>query len=845
MKAKLLLTLLFVVVTAYANIGGLAFKSSDELINQRTSAQLNLSKMGVSGSFQIEFDVSIWNADKFGYIFSFKLPSQKVVNFVHVHYRNSANSHFELTIPAENKAAIISVPKNQLGRSHWIPIIVSFDAEKNEVSITCKDKQLVLETELENDCSKGEFVFGRSTQYIEVVRMAIRNLHITSKSNNKEIFIPLTQKEGTEIHDVRKRIVGVVENPCWLISDHLHWSQIGFATCHYNSGIAFDSIRQEVHVLSDDSVFTFSSRDEIFSAKPFEKLIDLSKYYREAVYNPIQDNIFVYHYGNREIGDNMLSVSKADSSEKYYEIINSIGKRHHHGSYFNPTDTALYVFGGYGSFSYYNKLTKLDISESLWVDIPLKGDSIKPRFFTTMGEAYSPEEVFVFGGFGNPSGKQEMGGFHFYDLFLVNLSTGESKKIADFKNQIEENFVPLNQLVYIEKSNEIYVLGFTHQQVNATLQLYRISLNEKTIVRVADTIAMMSEKIQSNAFLFHDEKSSQLLCVVKEWSKELQASLRIYSLASPPQNELELYGQSYQVKTFLNILLVLLTLLIAGFLVFWLIKRKYKHDDTEVYDDSTDIIEEHHAINSLIYIPSPNSVYTFGGFAVFDNKGKDITYRFSVRLKHFFALVLLNSYSERGGLTSLDLCTALWPDKDAASAQNLRGVTANQLRAILKDIDGITLDKAENGKWVIQVDEPAHCDYVQIFMMLAQKKPFEISTLISTLSNGMFFPHIQTPWIDKFKSTFEALLLEILPKEINPLMEKLEFATVVKLTNVLLALEPLNDEFFAAKLSALLKLGKTIAAKQNFESYKNDYKQSYGNPITLDMKSYIERYAVK
>lgn len=826
-----------------SDVGGLAFKSSDELINQRTSARFDISDIGFRGSFSFTFNLSIWHPDKFGYIFSYVLPSNKVINLVHVHFRNNNNSQLELTIPSENKAAIIVVPKKQLGKSQWLPITVNFNNEGSLVTVLCNDKLIKLSTSLMNETKNGVLYFGRSDHNIDVVRMAIRNIDITQKSGNKSVNIPLNQKESMKIFDNNRNYVGDVENPSWLISDHLHWEAIGNTICQYNSGIAYDSKRNEISIFSLDSIINYSFEKQSFETSFFKNKTSIEKFYREAIYATSTDNSLVYHYGNAEIGDYVITRTNNQSVEKYFKIKESIGKKHHHAAIFNEIDSSLYCFGGYGSFSYYNKLTKLSLNNSSWIDIPLHGDTITPRFFTTMAQGPKVNEVFVFGGFGNPSGKQEMGGFHLFDLFKVNLKTGDCKKLADFNSQIQENFVALNQMIYFEKQQELYVLGFTHQKVNAKLQLYRISLKDYTIKSVADNIPMMSEKIQSSAFLYFDENNSQLICVVKEWMKETEAKLKIYTLASPPLNEDEVVD----IKGRSNYILLIalaggMTLLFIIYFYFSVRKNKGKK---KAHSDATDenVHDQADEDKCLTKVTKTNSIVTFGGFVVFDKSGKDITYRFSVRLKHFFTLLLLNTYSEREGLTSQEICSILWPDKDLSSAQNLRGVTANQLRAVLSDIEGIVMEKSQSGKWTIRINQPAFCDYIFVINVLSQSKSLDVTTLLQILSNGTFFPLIQTNWIDKFKSNFESLILELLPKEIPLMVERSEWSNLVKLMAVLLIYEPLNDEYIAIKLSALLKLGKTSSATQAYENYKFEYKKSYGNAISYDLRVFIDKHS--
>ena len=62
---------------------------------------------------------------------------------------------------------------------------------------------------------------------------------------------------------------------------------------------------------------------------------------------------------------------------------------------------------------------------------------------------------------------------------------------------------------------------------------------------------------------------------------------------------------------------------------------------------------------------------------------------FSAKLKQVFCLIL--QYSAEGGITSQRLSNVLWPGRPAANVKNSRGVTINNLRKALGELDGIEL----------------------------------------------------------------------------------------------------------------------------------------------------------
>ena len=55
---------------------------------------------------------------------------------------------------------------------------------------------------------------------------------------------------------------------------------------------------------------------------------------------------------------------------------------HHHNAFFEPEYDTLFLFGGYGNFSYSNKLFGYESVSDRWREIPFSkgGDQACPRF---------------------------------------------------------------------------------------------------------------------------------------------------------------------------------------------------------------------------------------------------------------------------------------------------------------------------------------------------------------------------------------------------------------------------------------------------------------------------------
>lgn len=107
-----------------------------------------------------------------------------------------------------------------------------------------------------------------------------------------------------------------------------------------------------------------------------------------------------------------------------------------HNAVISPVDSCLYIFGGYGEYRYLNNLIKYSPKTERWDTVSVN-DKIPPRYLASAG-FISPDSLLIFGGFGHPSGMQELGPGSYYDLFVLNPSTGATMKICDFKGRPEQ-----------------------------------------------------------------------------------------------------------------------------------------------------------------------------------------------------------------------------------------------------------------------------------------------------------------------------------------------------------------------------------------------------------------------
>ena len=108
---------------------------------------------------------------------------------------------------------------------------------------------------------------------------------------------------------------------------------------------------------------------------------------------------------------------------------------HHHNIFYNTQEDSIYLFGGYGAYSYHNTFLYYNKDSDKWQSSVFTGDRITPRFFSAIGPSDKPDEIFLFGGYGNESGNQVVGGKQYYDLYRINIKEHTKKMLGNTSRQ--------------------------------------------------------------------------------------------------------------------------------------------------------------------------------------------------------------------------------------------------------------------------------------------------------------------------------------------------------------------------------------------------------------------------
>jgi two-component SAPR family response regulator len=803
--------------------GGLKFHGSEQPIKQRTSYNVFGKKtIEFSGSFIIEFNLSLYPPTAFGYIL--RIKNEESDRIYHLFYDGQGNDLvFKLNEEGKNNLIVASMSREELLNMHWFKMQIAFDLANDSLKLTIHNKTFSAGNLKLPQRYHPIILFGKSDHIIDVPSFAIKDLAI---GNQEKYFFALNESEGNVVYDGNGKAFGEVSNPEWLVNDAYHWRYKASFNSQSVAGANYNPKKKEIYYFNRDSLFTYNVRSGSTSIKVFEPICPVKLKLGTNFIDSENDKLYSYepnieNYHGPTVASLDLNTYQwtAEGSEQL------ISPLHHHGSYFNPLTAQYAIFGGFGRMHYSKDFFLYDLKKQEWDTLTgFSGDFLSPRYFCSVGYRKETNAVYIFGGMGNESGEQTVGRKYYYDLYKVDLNTKHISKLWEIEWK-QDNMVPVRGMVILNDSS-FYTLCYPEHFSESLLKLYHFSMKDGKYEILGDSIPIRSDKITTNANLYYDSMLNNLYATVQEFDDDISSDLKIYSLAFPPLTAQELASYSKQKNNFTLLAVIFLTSLVAGiaYVVYKKLKRKINH----TAEDSPDgYVTDSEPNKTTTTRPRANSVYLFGDFTVRDRNNRDITYMFSAQLKQIFCLILQYSTTENG-IASQRLSMILWPDKPADKVKNSRGVTINHLRKVLGELDGIELIY-EKGFFKIEHSDAFYCDYVRCLQIISTSEVEKHrDELIQILSRGKFLQLSDHPLYDLLKEEMEKKLEPVLILEMEKSFTAELYETTIAFAEAITNIDPLNDAALTFQIRAMQRLKMNDEARLRYQAFVIEYKKVMG-----------------
>ena len=709
----------------------------------------------------------------------------------------------------------------------------AFDLQQDVLTIRIGDNEKKITSLGLKDTFCPHLFFGRYDYILDMPTFAIRNLKLEGDRSHSYTF-PLNENEGEEVHTSTGKVLGTVVNPVWLINGSYHWEKLFEYSFQTPSGITFEPDSQRLIIFSQDSLLTYNLLKRQPQKYSYSNKLPVKLQLATHFMNTTDGKLYVYELNNLPLGDATVAALDLNNQEwKQTGVAALPVQLHHHDGFWDETTGKYLVFGGFGNKRFNNTFLEYDIEADRWDTLSYSGDRIIPRYFSGMAVNKNREHIYVFGGMGNESGEQSVGRNYLHDLYLLDRKQQSVRRL--WQNASGHRLVVARDMILTPDEKYIYALCYPEYLSDTYLQLYRLTVDDGTMKALGDSIPMRSEEIMTNANLYYNSLTHEYYCTTTEFDKKGHTVIRTYVLSAPPVSldEIRSYGSRSSLEIrWLWIMAGIGVLLLAGGVLF--VRKKRGKQRNAVLESSSvlmsppvgrepdksvqgkETLAKEDFESSLV---RPNAVYLFGPFTVIDRNGRDITHLFSSRLRQVFIYILL--HSTHNGVLSASLNEVFWPDKPDDKVKNLKGVTINQIRKNLAELDGVELVHDKGYFRLVFTD--CYCDYFR-FRTLKNAEEVE-NELGILLMRGKFLDGMDAGMMDHFKQKVEEFLSSFLPLEIERLYQQHKYDAVIRFCNVLFRVDPVNELALAYGMHALNHTGSSQEAILQYSLFVREYRQ--------------------
>jgi DNA-binding SARP family transcriptional activator len=803
---------------------GLRFCSFEVDQDKRTGLNLTpQKKLDLPNGFTMQFDIQLRNLDQtFGYVF--RIIGNDSVNIDLVSDISSSEYIFSLVSGMKSLVQVRKADLKNFKVGSWAQIKLTYNFQKKQINLKINDWQKFVFFDSKKFKSIDVF-FGlnkhTSFSTTDVPPMTIRDILVLNEKN-EVIRNWKLEKHGTDrVYDECVNQKATCLNPVWEIDKHVKWQQkVHFVLPYISPQIAFDDDNERLFIVNRKSIIIYNANTEQIDSFKAIKGEAYNCRANQLVYDKSARKLISYSYDNN-------NPAKFDFKIKEWSNENNqivLPQFWHHSRYFDLKDSSLITIGGYGYHKYKGDVMKYSFKSKEWKQNDISAH-ISPRYLGSLG-SLGNGELLYFGGYGSKTGNQEEFPRNYYDLFKINSKTLEVKKLWEMSAP-NEHFANGNSLVINKEKEVFYNLSYSNTRYSTSIKLMELSIATPEYKILGDSILYKFKDIESYCDLFYCSKSKQLIAVTSV-SKNNASEINVYSIAYPPMQVKDVLQkeESALIWKWYYLLIVLVVIPI------YFLRKKFNKKNKNANNESLSKAVYTYTIPE--FEQKPSSINLLGQFLVIDKDGINKTGGFSPTISQILILIILYTVKNGQGISSQEMTDILWYDKDSDSARNNRNVNISKLRLILKDVGDIELINS-NGYWSVSFGKEVYCDYqnAKYFIDLINKQKVIDNVIVNEFlkiaSSGTLLPNFHDEWLDDYKGTYTNSLIETLTKLTYRDEIKNDFGLLLRISEVILLQDNIDEDAAKLKVYALYNLGKKGQAKQYYEKFMENYKSIMGS----------------
>jgi len=812
---------------------GLYLRSYDTYGSERTSLYLDDGRpFDVEHDFTVSFQMLVRsNEYEFGHILHLITDTGYPIYFSFV-----AGGKEELS-PAlifNKKIATLDFP---IERGEWQDVVLKVFICENKIEINYSERKKNIEVPLKN-IRKISVGFGQVQENPgDVAPVNIRNIKIVQDGNLTREW-RLEKHCGDTCYDEQRGAIARAKHAVWLIDKHIEWEPIYQNEIIGKLYITFDAREAHFYLVSSKEMEMLDETGALQRKIPIKKGYLAMQDPDYLLYDTISNEIISYSFNQC-----ITSFFSFETNAWSYNKSNwDVPRYYNHARCFNPLDSSYYFWGGYGLYQYRNALFRLKPQTGELEKVEYE-PQLEPRFASAM--AAVDDELYIFGGCGNDSGKQEFNSRFYSELHSINLKTRHSRLL--WKDTVCNSNVLMASTMYFNSvDSSFYGVSLDNGGV-----LWKIPI-KKPGYKVVSKPIHNHINYQDFHFSFYDSPSHKKMFLVMDFimSDRQTHKIFIYSINTPLLNEADIKQEIVIDKKVYSLYFIVIFLLLvsSGGVIFYR-SRKTKVQFVEsvskqVKGTQGGRKEEMAAFNDILFDGinycdrSHSSISLLGTFNVRDKAGNDITSNFTSRLRCLLILLILYTEKEEQGISATKIVDLLWHDKEERAARNNRNVALSQLRILLEKVGDIEFVSDANFlciKW----GEGVFCDYHEAFICFNEfrKRSMQDQNLLKRiwelLLYGPLLTNMNQTWLSDFKEIYSCHCVDFLKELLDVESQHNHYEMIVRIADIMFLHDPLNESALMAKCSVFLAQGRMETARSIYERFCKEYRDLMGRDYPI------------
>lgn len=709
----------------------------------------------------------------------------------------------------------------------WIPVSITLNTKNGEVSMNYNGTSVSIKDAGTKGANGFRVSFGmcRFDGYAldDVASFNIREISILRGSREIRRWA-LSKHDDYRCLDDLENSPAIAVNPSWIIDRYITWNEVLSEEYDSEPSASFSPVGDRLYVTTDGSWVDCFNLDTV-SCSRIAPIGGIAPINAPDQLLCTRDGLFAYNVDSGSFA--MLE------GERW----TGCGKTAEESYYWNKTSSwwedeeALVSFGGYGFYHYNNEMI-VQYPHSDKENVKLTLDDIHPRY--SAASAIVDGRMFIFGGRGNQSGKQELSPKKYYDLHSVDLKTHEVEKIWEFTENPTYEFVPGGNMVYDSDENSFYV--FTDMEGGTLISISP----DHPGYRLMSLPSMQYHNAQYSFLnLCRSADGHSLYGLIIQSRVDGHSTVKVLNINYPPieVSSMRQTVSSKEDDTSGGLPVRILVCMISAVVLCagtWIVWKRIQGKNKTGYGENDEESSEH---PEPIYDFSRSSICFFGGFCVKDRNGRDITSSFTPTLKALTVLLILYTEKDANGIISNKLNRILWPYKPEDTANNNRNVYVSKLRPLLEEVGDVSI-VCQNRFWSIQFGQGVMCDYIEAMRLLRDNSnEGGINNLLELLLSGMMLPNMEQDWVDDFKGAFSNATIDFLIRQLS--RKDLSQDIRINICDTVFQHDFLNEEALKVKCSTLYLQGKVGLAKTAYDAFCKEYKISLGMDYSKTLKELV------